>query len=267
MILKFAGVGSAFASREFYQTNAVLIDEKTGKCLLIDCGSDARFSLAEIGVTLKDIERVYITHLHADHVGGLEWLAFCTFFNPHLDRPVLHASSDLMPELWYSTLRGGLESLQGEVAELKTYFDPHPVRPNDEFRWGGVIFQPVQTVHVVSGYKISYSYGLMLDFISRVDGRDAGVRRVFYTGDTQFCPKQIEAFYAQADLIFQDCETAPYKSTVHAHYDDLCTLPEEVKAKMWLMHYQGDGKITDQRAKDDRFLGFVKKGQAFSFGD
>ncbi len=118
-------------------------------------------------------------------------------------------------------------------------------------------------VHVVSGRKINHSYGLMIDLVSVIDNRKATVRHIFYTGDTQFCPKQIEAYYAQADLIFQDCETSKAKSTVHAHYDDLRLLPSETKAKMWLMHYQADGVVTDQRAKADGFVGFVKRGQAF----
>ena len=274
MKLTFAGVGSAFCGADQWQTNAVLTDDnppappdrpRDAKHLLIDCGSDARFSLKELGVELKDIERVYISHLHADHVGGLEWLAFSTFFAPHIQRPILHASNDLIYELWYSTLRGGLESIQGEVAELGTYFNVLPVRPNDDFRWHGVIFQPIQTVHIVSGYKITHSYGLMIDLVGIADMKKEGVvRRVFFTGDTQFCPKQIEAFYAQSDLIFQDCETTPFKSGVHAHYDDLNTLPAEVKAKMWLMHYQA-GNVSQDHAREDGFAGFVVKGQSFEF--
>lgn len=265
MILKFAGVGSAFTTEDFFQTNAVVVDERTGKCLLIDCGSDARFSLSRIGVGLKDIEHVYISHLHADHAGGLEWLGFCTKFDPSVERLVLHAVSELLPELWYSTLRGGMESIQGEVANLETYFEPRPIVQNGEFRWGGVIFQPVQTVHVVSGRKISHSYGLMIDLISVVDPKKDEAKYIFYTGDTQFCPHSIMDFYKQADLIFQDCETSRYKSGVHAHYIDLRTLPAEVKAKMWLMHYQADGDVTDEAAKEDGFLGFVKRGQEFQF--
>ena len=227
-------------------------------------------------VLLKDIERVYISHLHADHVGGLEWLGFCTYFNPSLARPILHASNDLMYEIWQS-LRGGMESVQGEVATLETFFEPLPVRPNDDFRWRGAICQPVQTVHVVSGYKITHSYGLMIAFpgpveVSSCVGRtlvkptftELPGKRIFFTGDTQFCPKQIEVFYAQADLIFQDCETAPYKSTVHAHYDDLNTLPKEIKAKMWLMHYQLR-RVSQAHARADGFAGFVVKGQSFDF--
>jgi hypothetical protein len=63
-----------------------------------------------------------------------------------------------------------------------------------------------------------------------------------------------------ADVVFHDCETYPFKSGVHAHYDDLVTLPKEQKAKMWLYHYGPDPK---QNANKDGFCGFVQKGQTF----
>ncbi len=269
MLLKFAGVGGAFAPREFYQTNAVVKAKGKLKYLLLDCGSHAQFSLKEIGVDMCWINAVYVTHLHADHIGSLEWLALGTFFNPELKKPRLVADRALMSELWFNSLRGGLETLQGEIATLTTFFDCLPVNPNEGFLWEDIGFQPVQTVHVVSGWKIQYSYGLMIDLYPGMlehERLDIPVTRVFYTGDTQFCPHQIIDFYTKADVIFQDCETSRGKSKVHAHYGDLKTLPSEIKGKMWLMHYQADGMVTDQDARDDGFLGFVKRGQEFDFG-
>ena len=261
MKLTFAGVGSAFAPEEFYQTNAVVTGG--GKHLLIDCGSDARFSLKKIGVEVKDIEGVYLSHLHADHVGGIEWLAFSTFFNPGLKRPYLYAVDSLIPELWYSTLRGGLESLQGKIATLEDYFEPKSIAPNADFWWNGVKFQPVQTVHIVSGRKFMHTYGLMISVPQgMVNG--GGFTKIFYTGDTQFAPNQLVDFYKEADIIFQDCETVGFPSGVHAHYDALRTLPAKVKAKMWLMHYQ-PGKVSKNTANDDGFLGLVRRGQEFTF--
>jgi hypothetical protein len=55
---------------------------------------------------------------------------------------------------------------------------------------------------------------------------------------------------------------------VHAHYDDLKTLPDEIRKKIWLMHYQPVMPIIDlqKRARDDGFAGFVEKGQIFDLG-
>jgi ribonuclease BN (tRNA processing enzyme) len=257
MKLAFTGVGGAFASPEQYQTNAVMIADDG--CLLIDCGSDARHALAEQGIKLPDIKAVYISHLHADHVGGMEWLAFCTYFNPNLERPQLFADAALMGTMWFNSLRGGLDSIEGKVMDLTDYFDCVPVYPNGSFTWRGATFETIQTVHVMAGRKIVHSYGLMITTPTGL--------KIFYTSDTQFCPSQIYSFYRDANWIFQDCETTPFKSNVHSHLDDLLTLEDQIRGKMRLMHYAPmkdmDYRAMDDYAKRKGFAGFVEKGQVF----
>jgi ribonuclease BN (tRNA processing enzyme) len=253
MKLIFAGSGSAFTLKN-YQSN-MIIESDHGKKLLIDCGSDARFSLGRLGITYADIDSVYISHLHADHVGGLEWLGFSTKFDPQCRKPHLYISRFLKHELWSSVLSGGMHSLQGEVADLDTYFEIHSIRQNGSFLWEDIEFQLVQTVHIIDGFSIVPSFGLLFTI--------NGIK-TFLTTDTQYSPEQIKNFYDMADLIFQDCETGELKSGVHAHYTKLKTLSEEFKKKMWLYHYR-DGELPD--AKADGFLGFVKMGQGFDYND
>jgi len=256
MKLQFVGAGSAF-NYEDGQSN-VLVHSDSGKLLLIDCGTMCWNFMRNLEQGVRDIDALYVTHLHADHVGGIEELAFCTYFNDTIDRPKLFANSNVMPELWEQCLRGGLESIQGKVVTLTEYFDCHPVQNNDSFMWEGINFTPIQSVHIMAGYYIKYSYGLMIK--EGYDTPHEKSKRVFFTSDTQFCPNQIKDFYSMADLIFQDCETAPYRSGVHAHYDDLKTLNAATKKKMCLYHYQPN---PEQDAEADGFLGFAQAGQIF----
>lgn len=257
-ILTFAGTGSAFTMDNF-QSNAILetIDDvnKEHRILLIDCGSDARFSLKEIGKSYADIHGVYISHLHADHIGGLEWLALSTYFNPKTHKPRLYISEKLVQPLWDS-LKGGLGTLQNKVANLQTFFYVKPIQKNKDFIFFGTPFTMVQVIHYYDGFESACSYGLIW---KTPDGK-----KIFYTSDTQHAPNQIKDFYASADIIFQDCETSPYPSGVHAHYDELKELKDEVRAKMWLYHYQ-DGELPD--AKADGFSGFIEKGKQFTWTD
>jgi len=235
MRILFAGTGSAFTMAN-RQTN--LVFQHNGKNLMFDCGGDARHALAEAGLKPRDIDGVYVSHLHADHVGGLEWLAFASYFDPgRKDKPRLIANADLMRELWSSSLSGGLKCIQGKRTNLVDFFDVQSVRPNSGFEWEGVGFSIVQSVHVMDGYAIVPSYGLMFDVPGQPDDWE-WPWRVFVTGDTQFNPNQIRDFYGQAELIVQDCETSPFRTGVHAHYDELKTLDPKVKAKMVLVHYQ-----------------------------
>jgi ribonuclease BN (tRNA processing enzyme) len=254
MKLTFIGTGSAFTMSNF-QSNMLL--EDSGKRLLIDCGGDARHALAKLGLGAKDIDALYVSHLHADHIGGIEWLGFARYFGQG-PKPELFVNERLAAPLWENSLRGGMASHQGVVLTLDHFFSPvHRIAHNGGFRWGQIDCQLVQTVHYMDGYEIVPSYGLIMR-----DQAKPSVGEVFVTTDTQFAPNQINDFYKRASIIFQDCETSPYKSSVHAHYTELITLPAETKKKMWLYHYQ-DGPLPD--AKADGFAGFVKQGQVFEF--
>lgn len=253
MKLIFLGTGSAFTIGEDNYHSNMVVQSDDGKNLLLDCGSDIRMSLTDQGLCYKDISDIFISHLHGDHVGGLEWLAFNTMFDPSCGKPTLHISEMLVEDIWNKVLSGGLGSLQGTVATLETYFNVEVIPKNAGFTWEGVHFQLVQTVHFMNGFTLSPSFGLIFE----INGKKA-----FLTADTQFLPNIMTTFYEQADLIFHDCQTTEFKAGVHAHYCDLCTLPAEIKKKMWLYHYN-PGKT--QKPKQDGFLGFVKKGQSFEF--
>lgn len=258
MKLTFLGVGAAFAE-ENYQSNMVL--EINGKRLLIDAGGDIRFSMKNAGLKVTDLHAVYISHLHADHVGGMECLALKTKFNPHFvdeqrqkRKLQLFIKNSMARQLWEHVMQGGTATLQGQVNNLDSFFDVKRCGHNGKFTFEGTVFKLVQTVHYVNDRELAPSYGL---FWQAANGQ-----KIFLTTDTQFAPASIVTFYQQADVILHDCEIGPIKSGVHAHYDDMRNLPPEHKAKMWLYHY-GDGKKPDAVA--DGFAGWVKQLQIFDF--
>ncbi|MBS0635129.1 MAG: MBL fold metallo-hydrolase [Verrucomicrobia bacterium] len=250
MKLTFIGTGSAFTVGGNYQSN-MLFHAESGKNLLIDCGSDARHALFDLGLNHDSIDAVYISHLHADHIGGLEWLAFTTMFYSKKTKKVdLYCHESLLAGLW-NALSGGLCSLEDTPADLSTYFTVHPLKDDATFIWEAVPFHLIRTIHQVSNKVVMPSYGLELV----VDGI-----RVLITTDTMVSfPLDV---YEKADIIFQDCETASVKSNVHLHYDELVRLPAEIKKKMCLYHYQ-PGALPD--AKKDGFCCFIHKGQTFTF--
>jgi ribonuclease BN (tRNA processing enzyme) len=271
------GTGSAFTMKG-HQTNFLV--KRNGKYLLIDCGSDIRWSLAKIGLSFKDIDAVYVSHAHADHIGGMEWLGFTRYFtrkgmiaggdpNP-LPLPTLFCERGMVQPLWDHSLRGGMEGLEGIDATIDTYFNVHPVDKNSDFVWEGLTFDMVQSLHISAKYCIVDSFGLMFDDIDTApEGLLVTGPRVYITTDVQFAPETaMKAYYEESDVIIHDCETM-YKSGVHAHYDDLRTLKPEVKTKMRLIHYQ-DNVLEDwdswqsRATKEDGFYGFLKPGVIYA---
>jgi len=285
MKFTFLGTGSAFCMNN-YQTN-ILVEDGKHK-LLIDAGGDVRFALAELGYTYKDLDAIYITHGHADHIGGIEYVSFCSYFDPSKNKIPLYCNKGLVDDLWNNALSFGLSSVQGKVVNLNDYFNLEQIDSNGYFNWGSGKFEIVQAVHIMNGYTIVPTFGLMITI---------GKKKIYFTGDTQFNPHQIEDFYEEADIIIQDCETTKFCSRVHANYSELRTLKYETKRKMWLVHYQDlilSSKYNDKKklksaanilgidveklkyrlsmetiisekwekkAKEDAFKGFVEKGQ------
>lgn len=224
--------------------------------MLIDCGGDARFSLAENGIKPTDIDAVYISHLHADHVGGLEWLALSRYFSQEKIRPKLFCEEKLQDRLWNHTLKGGLECIGDKRTKLSDYFNCIPQAKGGLFYWQEIRFELVQMPHITGTACRSYSYGL------KVDSTNSKNSALFITTDTLFQPELLKKMTEDVAIIFHDCETSANRTTVHTHYEQLCTLPAAVKQKIWFYHYQPDYRYNPLK---DGFQGFVVKGQEFSF--
>lgn len=242
------GSGSAFTLEEGnYQSNFLI--QKDNAHLLIDCGGDVRWGLKKLNLTSTDIEAVFISHLHADHIGGLEWLAFTTLFNPFAEKPIMFVKDqNFANDLWNKSLRGGLSSVEFRSIELESYFKLQKVNPKtSSFYWRDIEFEVIQTIHTLDNKEINPSYGLRFN----LNGK-----KIWFSGDTQYAPHQYRQLIEEADIILHDCETSPYPSNVHAHYDDLKKLSKEIKKKMYLYHYQEPPKD----ALNEGFAGVLKPG-------
>ena len=250
MKITFVGVGSAFTLHD-YQSN--LLIEEGGKRFLLDCGTDIRHALHALHLGYNDVDAVYISHLHADHCGGLEWLAFSNFFDSGGNKPALYMHPSVQSLLWEHSLAAGLRSLGKRDALLSDYFKVHGVSLS--FRWMGITFKLIKTEHVQNNGLWMPSYGLFIIYKKH---------RIFITTDAQFRPLPFKKYYEAAHVIFHDCELRDPPSEVHAHYTQLCSLPSLIRKKIWLYHYQTSLSSQFQPQKDG-FNGFVERGQLFDF--
>ena len=251
MKLQFAGVGGAFAGMNQWQSNMVVKDGD--RCLLIDCGTDIRHSIREIGLSYRDIDAVYITHLHADHCGGLEWFGFISYFDPDKPKPKLFIYEGLVSLLW-QTLYAGMSILHNKEMALKDFFDVRPIPDFGSFEYGSAKF----TIHPTPHITIAGQHGVKHTHAMFVYGLSIQTNIITHiTGDT----KEVisENLHKKSDVIFHDCEVGGYNSNVHAPYEQLLKLPLEVRNKIWLYHYNP----TELDPVEDGFAGFVTKGQEF----
>ncbi len=241
MNIQMIGTGSAFA-KNHYNNNALF--EINNRRVLLDCGVTMPWAFHSLGHKFEEIDAVLISHIHADHVGGLEELAFQMFFK-HKRKPKLFIVEQLVHLLWEHTLRGGLS--QGEMNTIDHYFEVHPLQANSETEIvPGFKVQPIQTLHIPD--KLSYSFLINSHF--------------FYTADMQFNGELLQQLVdAGVQNIFHDCQLE-LPANVHASLEDLLTLPQEIQEKVWLMHY-GD-TIDDFRGKTG-LMRIVEQGEIYRF--
>ncbi len=221
MKIQMLGTGSAFA-KMFNNNNAVL--KVNDRALLVDCGITAPKALYDLGYNFNALDAVLITHIHGDHVGGLEEYAFQMKY-VYGRKPVLYIADTLAEPLWEHTLKGGLQQYESET--LDDFFEVRPLSEGYTHElFPGLNVQLISTKHIPN--KPNYSL-LFNDYF-------------FYSGDTIFNPDLLCSLVNDRGVrvIFHDCQLHP-PGTVHACLPQLLTLPAAVQERLYLMHY-GDNQ-------------------------
>lgn len=260
--LFFLGTGNAFTKTAF-QTNLLII--KGQDHLLVDCGTLCSYAFENMyNGRITDVKNLLLTHPHADHIGGVEELALAgKYINKRLVNLVI--TDEFKKCLWEESLKGGIQYSEEGKMTFDDYFNQiKPVRiqkkPFEMFETnvGSINIKLFRTRHVTTrknSLKHSQiSYGLIID------------DRILFTADTQFNPEQLKFLldkYKNIEVIFHDCDVMGYSRGVHAAYDELVTLPKEIKEKMILSHYSEAVSTID--ALVDGFGGLAKHWVYYDF--
>lgn len=248
------GVGEAFA-KTLFQTN-FLISPAEGEPFLVDCGQTASRALSRLAVDPQSAARVILSHLHADHIGGLEELGFTGRFRWGR-RPALWVPESVLPFLWDHALMAGMgQRLRDPArgffdADLDTYFDVCPVVAREPFAMGSVTVTAFSTPHTAG----RPSFGFRL--VDRATGA-----AVLLTCDSRFHRGNLEQWGAGVTAVFHDCQLASNGDHIHATLDELLTLPAHWQERILLAHYADDWGDWQGRTGAMRF---AREGEPYRF--
>jgi hydroxyacylglutathione hydrolase len=249
MQIKILGSGGAFVDfREEYHTSALLTIPKYGD-VLIDCGPTTVQSMKEKEIDYFDpLKCVLITHMHGDHIGGLEQLIYERYYMaPEPLTTFIYAHPDLAADLNLWLVLTVLPFTNRETGknsnEVRDIFQVIPWDP-DLCALGTCDLEFMRVPHC--GTKKSYGL-LFIDAANKVS--------TYWSGDTEFAPTRL---FDAVDCIFHDCSFTPkYPGTVHTHYEELCGLSPKLKNKMVLIHGGVVPEGIDPEA--DGFIGAASK--------
>lgn len=228
------GVGDTFTEK--HNTHALLV-EAEGFRLAIDCPDSYRRVLRQARdriaapevarhLDLAEIDHVLVTHVHGDHMNGLEGVAYFKHFVQHR-RLHLYTLAAVRDALWERRLVASMGTLWNGATFRELAFE-------DYFAWtelpldraaqiGPFTVRARRTKHHVPTSALLLEHG----------GKRLGI-----SSDTAFDPELI-AFLAQADLVVHETNHGP----AHTAYADLLTLGDDVRRKLRLIHYPDEHDV------------------------
>ena len=258
MNLEMIGNGTGLCVRR--DNNNCLV--RGTRTTLIDCGTTALRALAQSGVDPTDIDAILITHIHADHVGGLEALAYYYKYVANGYRCRLVLTERIAELLWEHSLRAGLEQDSLGPTCLEDWFEV-VICPENTYTLGDCTFEFIPSQHVEG--KPSYS----------IDIRDE-YTRVFYSGDLaphwhsklKWVIFRDEEYHY--DAIFHDVQffDAGPGRNIHCTYDELVACyPLSMRNRLYLMHLPDriPGDLRERMRLDMPGARITGEGEIYTF--
>jgi ribonuclease Z len=200
MQVTMLGTGTPFPNAERFGS-AILV-EVAGKRLLFDCGRGAVIRLAQAGVSPSEIDGLFLTHLHSDHVVGIPDLVLSGWFLGR-DRPL---------QVWGPS---GMRSMEKHLLQAFAF--------DIRIRKAAPDYLPVKGVEIdakevgqgnvyddgsvrVSAFAVDHgpvkpAFGYRVDYAGH---------SVVISGDTKFSPNLL-SFASGADCLIHVAWTARWK--------------------------------------------------------
>ncbi len=268
MQLTFLGTGSGAPTRARNVSGLTLFLPERGELFLFDCGEGTQHQcLRAAQVRLSQLTRVFITHLHGDHVFGLVGLLasralalggvspVALYGPPALEsyvRGCLHATGTHFnfPVSFHAVRPGTVfedDQIAVECAPVRHRCEAYAYAVQEKTQAGRFDAEQAKTLGIPAGpiygrlkagETVTLADGRMIDGASLVGPPRPG-RRVVFSGDTAFCPEMVR-LAADADLLiheatFSESERTLADRAAHSTSSDAARVAEQAHVRQLIL--------------------------------
>jgi ribonuclease BN (tRNA processing enzyme) len=230
MQLTIIGCGDAFGAGSRLQTSfCVRSDPST---FLIDCGATSLIGMRRLGISLNDIDTVFVSHLHGDHFGGLPWLLIDAKYMSNRRRPLVVAGPKGVEARFIAVAEALYPNSTVAERGFDLVFVEYEERTPIEIQ--GVTVTPFEVKHPCGAPP----YALRFE----VDGKVLA-----FTGDTGWLETLCDVA-RNADLLISECFQYDVTLPIHLDYKTIDANYAKLAAKQVLLTHMGEGMLA-QRGK------------------
>lgn len=238
--MKFVVLGSGSAAPHAQRSSSGYWVESAAGSILLDCSAAVVHRMAQENLDWVDLDAIWISHFHLDHVGGLAPLLFGTRHAPETQRrrkPLTICGP--------RGLRRIVESFD-RANDYKLFEQPFPL----EFRE----VEPLESFEIAPGLEGATLKTAHTDESMAIHLRDRDDKTLVYTADTGF-REDLAAFARGVDLFVAECsffENKPIET--HLELAEAMFLIGRARpARALLTHFYAEWDAVDFAAETEKF--------------
>jgi ribonuclease BN (tRNA processing enzyme) len=222
---------------------------------LVDCGPGVVRRAAQAGLTMQQLTRVFVTHLHSDHTAGYPDLIFTPAVTGRLEPfaaygpPGLRAMTAHILKAWKQDMDIRLHGLEPSVPRAYIV-EAHDVKPGEIYRDAGMRVIAFRVLH--GTWKYAYGY--------RFEAPD---KVIVISGDTTYsegliqaakgCDILVHEVYSAKGLARRTADWQRYHAAFHTSGPDVGRVAAQVRPrKLVLYHQLTMGETSDEVLQEVR---------------
>jgi ribonuclease Z len=234
IVVTLLGTGSPVPELDRFGPSILV--QAGGQTLIFDVGRGAHQRLAQVGVTAGQVDAVFLTHLHSDHVVGIPDLWLTGWLLSQRNRPwtVLGPSGttrmmDALRLAFSVDIQARVEETAGFLTPAGSEVNARDIEPGPVYERDGLRVSAIRVDH----RAIAPAYGYRIDYAGR---------SVVLSGDTRVSPALIEAatgtqlfvheIFQASDALLKDNPGMARVKTFHVDASEAGSIFQRVRPKL-----------------------------------